>query len=67
MQKCNQKQKRDKRSKRRYYLHAKVKNLEPEDYKLLNPRKRRFSGIPNGKYSNKLLKEFDYEFQYRII
>lgn len=67
MQTCSQKQKKDKRSRRRYYLHAKVKKLEPEDYKLLNPRKREFSGIPSGKFANKLLKEFDYRYQYEII
>lgn len=67
MQKCKQHTDREKRSRRRYYLHAKVKKLEPEDYKLLNPRKREFSGIPKGKFSNKLLKEFDYKYQYTII
>ena len=67
MQKCNHKQNRDKRSKRRYYLHAKVKKLEPEDYKLLNPQKREFSGIPSGKFALKLLIEFEYKYQYSII
>ena len=67
MQKCSHKQKRDKRSKRRYYLHAKVKRLEPEDYKLLNPRKKEFSGIPSGKFANKLLVEFEYKYQYTIV
>lgn len=67
MPKCSQKQIKDKRSRRRYYLHAKVKVHEPADYKLLNPRKREFSGIPSGKFANKLLKEFEYKYQYTII
>lgn len=67
MPKCSQKKIKDKRSRRRYYLHAKVKNLEPADYKLLNPRKREFSGIPSGKFANKLLKEFEYKYQYTIV
>lgn len=67
MQKCSLKKNRDKRSKRRYYLHSKVKKLEPEDYKLLNPRKREFSGIPSGRFARKLLVEFEYKYQYKII
>lgn len=67
MRKCSIKTERDRRSRRRYRLHAKVKKLEPVDYELLNPRKREFSGIPSGKFANKLLVEFEYKYQYKII
>jgi hypothetical protein len=62
--KCSIQIKRLRLNKRRYYLHAKIKDFEPEDYQLLNPRKRSFSGIPKGKFANKLLKEFGYTHQY---
>lgn len=65
--KCSIRDRKLKLDKRRYYLHAKVKILEPADYQLLDPRKRKFSGIPKGKFANKLLKEFGYTHQYQII
>lgn len=56
-----------KKDKRRYYLHHKIKVKEPDDYLLLNPNKRDFSSSPSGKFSNKLLKEFQYNIQLKII
>ena len=52
---------------KRYYLHKKIKELEPEDYKILNTKKREFKKKPEGKHSNKLLNKFQYNIQLKLL
>lgn len=51
----------------RYYLHTKIKELEPEDYKLLDTKTREFKEKPEGKYANKLLVKYQYSIQLKLI
>lgn len=51
----------------RYYLHTKIKELEPEDYELLNVKTREFKEKPKGKNANKLLIKYQYSIQLKLL
>ncbi len=51
---------------RRYNLHWLLKTKHPDDYRILNIKKRTFYGTPKSSCAKKLIKEYKYTIQTSI-